>query len=713
MKRRTIIQNKTGLRFGGLALTSYIAISSNVSAQQDITVFDDPPFGDPAAPFAPAFGFDFTRAEFRYAPGSDVLDIRLKFSGIAGDADGDGDPDGGTDDVADYGSGEFFNINFDFENDGFVDYVVASPNSIPSGTSNIPLGSFGGLGASRPDINPILVAAPSATNPDLHIQIPDWSTVQPHAQQFYFQAQAESGNDQRQSDFMTGEVNLSFVGRAQNISKDGAIPDTGVHPNSPPGTITGWDIAATEFRYDPVADTMKVTIDTFGIAGDADGDGDPGVWSQPTSGNDLPNLEGSESIAVAFDFDGDGTFDTVAGISTTNSINPSTLAAEVAQFDGQPSNIGAAFGASTGTDATATLLHNPSAATEEQDFVMVISNWSQLTDNPFQFAFRSFAGSFGDDGFGEDNHFGDIALVAKPKNRVGTYDDFKLLNGELSPDVGIPPGHPNLSGWDFKTLTFVYSPISDKLVINIDFFGIAGDADGDGDPGVMTASSGGADVPDLGPGETITIAFDLNKDGTETHVIGVPRSESLDTNTLELRIADILPGQAMGTNYGTDVVGGATARAAANPSEAQPDFKVTISGWSLLDTNDPSDFSFRVFSGSFVDAGFGEDNIPNPGMPPEPAVLVPAFEVVEFTRNPITGTISFCIEGGLEEGVAQLVELDENFNELVPVTIISVTQGNVEDGGLLRSSFDGTSEAIAEAEELEAYYRYLERVEDF
>ena len=97
----------------------------------------------------------------------------------------------------------------------------------------------------------------------------------------------------RNSDFQRGQVNLTFIGRADKVLPDvefgadgeplseEASPNVGVPPNFPAGTISGWDIETTEFRYDPVADTMEVTLNTFGIAGDADGDNDPAVFSRP------------------------------------------------------------------------------------------------------------------------------------------------------------------------------------------------------------------------------------------------------------------------------------------------------------------------------------------------------------------------------------------------------------------------------------------------
>ena len=40
--------------------------------------------------------------------------------------------------------------------------------------------------------------------------------------------------------------------------------------------MSGFDIEALDFFYDPTSDSLMIGIDCFGICGDADGDGDPG-----------------------------------------------------------------------------------------------------------------------------------------------------------------------------------------------------------------------------------------------------------------------------------------------------------------------------------------------------------------------------------------------------------------------------------------------------
>jgi len=50
------------------------------------------------------------------------------------------------------------------------------------------------------------------------------------------------------------------------------VGDVGLPLNAPPGTVSGWDMVDLRLTYDTATDTLYVGINTFGIAGDADGD---------------------------------------------------------------------------------------------------------------------------------------------------------------------------------------------------------------------------------------------------------------------------------------------------------------------------------------------------------------------------------------------------------------------------------------------------------
>ena len=200
----------------------------------------------------------------------------------------------------------------------------------------------------------------------------------------------------------TGNVTLDFTGTGiLTIPDPTGVGDVGLPANKPNGTVSGWDMVDLRLSYNNVTDTLYVGINTFGIAGDADGDGDPGhtaAWLAADVGVDVPNLGSTETIAVYFDLNKDGTFDVIAGVPATTDITGFT----VANFSGSPYNPGFAFGTPLPTH-TGSYHANPSAA--DPDFEFTITNWSTLPgQDSFLAGFRvwAFMGSLADDGIGED-----------------------------------------------------------------------------------------------------------------------------------------------------------------------------------------------------------------------------------------------------------------------------------------------------------------------
>ena len=697
---------KTLVKLGAISL---LATSAQTHAQLNVTVFPDNGSAigeipsELTTPNPPANGFNMQRVILRYDADTDTLDVRMKFDGVAGDVDGDGDPNTGTGDVANFGPGENFGLTIDSNCDGFSNLIIGLPTDAqlkgvaneplfvrfgPSGPSGFPNGD-GFDGATFPGVTAALVHPPSSSDPDILIRISGWSNIGRNHEQFIAVFFADSQGDGGDEDVELGNVNLNFSGRASFRARDFDF-DVGLSPQSV-SPNTGWDLSTTNYFYDPNTDVMRVVQRFNGVAGDADGDGNPDSATAPLPSNiDLPNLGGSESIAIAFDFDEDGTFDTVVGVpGESNSpnfhndfIDPGDLSIPVADFDGSVTNLGTSFGNPTNTGATASLEHNPSAA--QPDFIVNIQNWSELTITPFQFGYRAFAGSFADQGFGEDNQENSIALEGRFDERTERFTD--------PVDVGIPPQHPFLSGWDFTSLDFNYDPREDKLRILMDFAGIAGDADGDGDPGVQTASAGGVDAPNIGNGETITVMLDLDSDGSEDIIIGVPRDESLNVSTLRLRISEFNPDADLGLNFGTDDSSGATALATANPSAENPDFEITVFGWSLLDTQEPSLFGLRAFAGSFVDAGFGEDNIPDPGDPPLVTKLGFPLTIDQIERDVTNGTTTISFQGNesTEHQIVDISSLDPTNTTLVN-NLTDLLDGQMETDGTIETDFTGNA----------------------
>ncbi len=206
-------------------------------------------------------------------------------------------------------------------------------------------------------------------------------------------------------------------------------------------------------------------------------------------------------------------------------------------------------------------------------------------------------------------------------------------------DVGRPPAWPfSSSGWDIKDVRFVYDRDNDVLYVGINFFGIAGDADGNGDPSNASpelTARGGTDLPNLALTEAIQIQFDWNEDEVFDTIAGVPN----DANSTAFTIApDLLPTLSLpaeSLRFGTPLAGGEPFVGASSASA--PDFEFKIPNVSTLPGFDAArGFRFRAFAGSFQDDGIGEDLVANAGavhvdLPaaiPEP----PAAPVVSLTE---------------------------------------------------------------------------------
>jgi hypothetical protein len=208
----------------------------------------------------------------------------------------------------------------------------------------------------------------------------------------------------------TGDVPTDFTGPGiLTVLDPGGIGDVGL-PTSPPtpplNTVSGWDMVDFRLTYDAVNDKLYVGINTDGIAGDADGDGFPGVtaaWLLGHGGTDQVNLGGSESIAVYFNLDQDMAgpdedYDVIVGVSDSTNLGGFTCA----NFTGDPSGPSGCFGPSLGYH-TGTYHATPSAS--DPDFELTILHFSELPDQDDSLgAFRVcvFMGSEDDNGIGED-----------------------------------------------------------------------------------------------------------------------------------------------------------------------------------------------------------------------------------------------------------------------------------------------------------------------
>ena len=105
----------------------------------------------------------------------------------------------------------------------------------------------------------------------------------------------------------TGNVEQDFVKSATNgiaVIPGGPIGSVGQADwMTKQGWVTGWAMKDMRLAYDKTTDTLQVGINFYGIAGDSDGNGDPGVADPrmlAAGGVDLAHLGGRKSISVAF-----------------------------------------------------------------------------------------------------------------------------------------------------------------------------------------------------------------------------------------------------------------------------------------------------------------------------------------------------------------------------------------------------------------------------
>ena len=61
-------------------------------------------------------------------------------------------------------------------------------------------------------------------------------------------------------------------------------------------------------------------------------------------------------------------------------------------------------------------------------------------------------------------------------------NNYQIIEDTSNPDVGMPPAIGGTSGWDIKDIRLLFDGDADTLTVGVNFWGIASDADGDGDP---------------------------------------------------------------------------------------------------------------------------------------------------------------------------------------------------------------------------------------
>ncbi|HEY5780094.1 MAG TPA: hypothetical protein VIT00_15230 [Terrimicrobiaceae bacterium] len=210
-----------------------------------------------------------------------------------------------------------------------------------------------------------------------------------------------------------------------------------------------------------------------------------------------------------------------------------------------------------------------------------------------------------------------------------------IVTDGVGPDVGLPPMWPfATSGWDIKDVRFVYDRDNDCLYVGINFFGIAGDADGDGNPSVSApalTANGGTDVATLGQTEAIQILFDWNEDGVFDTIAGVPTDAAATAFSIAPDVSPGLSLPADSARFGIPVANLEPFVGALNATA--PDFEFKIPDVSTLPGFDAvSGFKFRAYAGSAQDDGIGEDFVGDSAALHVDLPELPAAPVVSLTE---------------------------------------------------------------------------------
>jgi hypothetical protein len=176
-----------------------------------------------------------------------------------------------------------------------------------------------------------------------------------------------------------------------------------------------------------------------------------------------------------------------------------------------------------------------------------------------------------------------------------------------------------ITGWAVKDLRLAVDPSTQSLYVGLNTYGIAGDADGNGDPGTVDPKDPnfvhGQDQPHLGGQKSITVAFAANNPsnpatpGAPLIVAGVPaQKDPANTGIDGFTVASYAGNNAgIQNNYGATLTGH-VGNLAFDPSASHPNFEFNIPGFGNINGLNPAQgFWVQIYSGSPDDGSVGEE----------------------------------------------------------------------------------------------------------
>lgn len=273
-------------------------------------------------------------------------------------------------------------------------------------------------------------------------------------------------------------------------------------------------------------------------------------------------------------------------------------------------------------------------------------------------------------------------------------DVFVLVDPGGVGDVGVPADLvPATSGHDMRDVRFVYDAATDQLFVGLNFDGVGGDPEGNGNSasGTINSSAGGTDLPAFGGTEAFAVIIDTNADGAPDVIAGVSDAGDLSTFSVNNAAAGahIAPGNSLFA-YGTPIPG-ALGQLPTDTSSATPDLEFSIANFSTLLPN-ASDITFGIlaFAGSGSDGGIGEEYVGTQGLfeivslaTPEPAIDLeknlfgadlddPGVNLGDVPNVPVGVTITFQFIV-TNTGNLDLADIDLDDNVLGPISCPSTT----------------------------------------
>ena len=228
--------------------------------------------------------------------------------------------------------------------------------------------------------------------------------------------------------------------------RDGAIPD-----QAPEGFETGWDIEDVQLTYDSVTDDLHIVVNSFGILGDPEGNGDPSAWAPEwdavgLNGVDEPDLGGAEHVTVVLDLDQDGAGDLIAGVPQGRDISEFSINRLVPGTDPAPFFV-FAFGEELTNNIGMVPTEAPTEANPDLEFTIANLSTLSVGDGRLDFGINAFAGSGVDGNIGEDNlaaagSFIEVPISADLGDQVFLDENNNGINDPVEP--GIPNVTVNL-----------------------------------------------------------------------------------------------------------------------------------------------------------------------------------------------------------------------------------------------------------------------------